>query len=76
MSWRRYNLQEARKAHNMTQQQVADVLGVTLRSYQKLEYAESNGTFEVWDVLEELLGVHQRKLRETSKTRPGKEGNQ
>lgn len=66
----RKNLQAARKAAGMTQQAMADKLGLTLRHYQKIEYAELNGSFAVWDALEDLLGVHQRKLREISSTRP------
>lgn len=65
----RENLKNARKAAHLTQQQVADKLGLTLRHYQKIEYAEIVGSFEVWDALEDLLGVHQRKLRETSNNR-------
>lgn len=60
----RENLKKARKDAGMTQQQMADKLGITLRHYQKIEYAELNGSFEVWDALEDLLGVHQRILRE------------
>lgn len=60
----RENLKKARAAAGMTQQQVADLLGVGLRHYQKIESGESNGSFEVWDALEDNLGIHQRKLRE------------
>ena len=49
----------------MTQQDMADELGITLRHYQKIEYANLKGSFEVWDALEDLLGVHQRILRES-----------
>ncbi len=59
----RENLKKARKEAGMTQQQMADRLGLTLRHYQKIEYAELNGSFEVWDALEDLLGIHQRILR-------------
>ncbi len=62
----RENLKKARKEAGLTQQQMADKLGLTLRHYQKIEYAELNGSFEVWDALEDLLGIHQRILRETS----------
>lgn len=62
----RKNLQAARKAAGLTQQAMADKLGITLRYYQRIEYGESGGSFEVWDALEELLEVHQRKLREIS----------
>lgn len=57
-------LKKARKEAGMTQQQMADKLHLNLRHYQKIEYGELNGSFEVWDALEDLLGVHQRKLRE------------
>ena len=66
----RKNLQQARTAAGMTQQAMADKLGVTLRYYQRIEYGESGGSFEVWDALEDLLGVHQRILRETSSNHP------
>ena len=72
----RKNLQEARKAKGMTQQAIADMLGLTLNHYQKIEYEKLNGSFEVWDALEDLLGVHQRILRASSNNRPGKEENQ
>ena len=64
----RRNLQAARQAKGMTQQQMADYLEIGLRHYQKIEYAEITGSFAVWDALEDLLGVHQRKLREIQDT--------
>ena len=67
----RKNLQTARKAAGLPQQEMADKLGIGLRHYQKIEYAEINGSFAVWDALEDLLGVHQRILRETSDNHPG-----
>lgn len=71
----RDNLKNARKAAGMTQQALADGLGLTLRHYQKIEYAEINGSFEVWDALEDLLGVHQRILREIPSRNPGQAKN-
>ena len=59
-------MKEARRKAGMTQQQMADKLGLTLRHYQKIEYADLNGSFEVWDALEDILRIHQRKLREIS----------
>lgn len=47
----------------MTQQQVADALGMSLRYYQNLEAGTRKGPIEVWDALEDLLGVNQRALR-------------
>ena len=67
----RNNLKEARNAKDMTQQQVADHLGISLRYYQKLEAGDRGGDFEIWDSLEDLFSIHQRDLRQIS---PG--GNQ
>lgn len=69
-------LRKARKEKGLTQQAVADLLDIGLRHYQKIEYAELNGSFEVWDALEDLLGVHQRKLREISDNHHVPKGNQ
>ncbi len=72
----RENLKNARKAAGLTQQAMADKVGLTLNHYQKIEYEKLGGSFEVWDALEDLLGVHQRILRASSNNRPGKEENQ
>ena len=50
----------------MTQKEVAEHLGMTERAYQKIEYGTRIGKIENWDKLEDLFGVHQRKLREIS----------
>lgn len=60
----RPNLKQARKDKGMTQQQVADHLGITLRNYQKIESGELLGRIASWDKLEDLFGIHQRTLRE------------
>lgn len=67
----RNNLKEARNAKGMTQQQVADHLGISLRYYQKIEAGDRTGDFQLWDELEDLFSIHQRVLRQLS---PG--GNQ
>ncbi|WP_158353186.1 helix-turn-helix domain-containing protein [Diplocloster modestus] len=69
-------LKEARQKAGMTQQQMADRLGINLRHYQKIEYAEIGGSFDVWDALEDILGIHQRKLREISNNHPCLEESQ
>ncbi len=66
----RKNLKEARQKAGMTQQQMADKLGLTLGHYQKIEYNKLNGSFEVWDALEDMLGIHQRILREIEENCP------
>lgn len=69
----RDNLRAARKAKGMTQQQMADELGLTLRQYQRIESGDAYGTIETWDALEDLFHVHQRVLREM---RPAREASQ
>lgn len=59
-------LKQARVAAGLTQQQVADMVGISLRYYKQIEANERTGDFRIWDELEDLLGVHQRKLREIS----------
>ena len=71
----RENLKKARKAADLTQQQMADKLGVGLRHYQKIEKGETNSSFELWDALEDMLGIHQRKLREISENHPAPKEN-
>ena len=60
----RENLRKARKEKGMTQQQVADRLDISLVHYQKIEQGSRPGDFKIWDNLEDLFNVHQRKLRE------------
>lgn len=59
----RENLKKARKDAGMTQQQMADELDISLRQYQRIEAGKSNGSFEIWDALEDILKIHQRILR-------------
>lgn len=62
----RENLRKARKSKNMTQQVVADYLGISLRYYQNIEAGSRTGDFAIWDCLEDLFNIHQRTLREIS----------
>jgi len=62
----RHNLKAARKSKGMTQQDMADMLHMTMRHYQRIEKGETMGVFEVWDALEDFLGIHQRILRAMS----------
>lgn len=59
----RANLKKARQKAGMTQQQVAEILEISVRQYQRIEAGTSNGDYPHWDALEDLLGVHQRTLR-------------
>ena len=60
----RKNLQAARKTAGLTQQAMADKLGLSLRYYQQIEAGDRTGDFEIWDKLEDFTGIHQRILRE------------
>ena len=68
----RENLKAARKAAGMTQQAMADKLGISLRYYQQIESGDRTGDFTIWDDLEDITGAHQRILREIN---PGKASN-
>lgn len=57
-------LKEARMAAGMTQQKVADQVGISHTYYAKIEAGERTGDFYIWDKLEDIFGIHQRKLRE------------
>lgn len=72
----RKKLKEARRKAGMTQQQMADKLGIGLNHYQKIEAGDRIGGFDIWDMLEDITGVHQRILREISDNHPDQEANQ
>ena len=57
-------LRQARKDKGLTQQQLADLLGVKLITYKRIEYGQRIGRIETWDKLEDIFGIHQRLLRE------------
>lgn len=72
----RKNLKEARQKAGMTQQQMADKLNISLVYYQKIEAGDRIGDVVIWDTLEDITGIHQRKLREISENRHGSKENQ
>ncbi|WP_230088214.1 helix-turn-helix transcriptional regulator [Alicyclobacillus mali (ex Roth et al. 2021)] len=55
-------LQEARRRKGLTQQQVADMLDVTLRTYQRYESGTRRMSLETAVLLSEILGVDVRDL--------------
>ncbi len=59
----RKNLKEARQKAGMTQKQVAEYLGVTTRTYQRIESGEFTEKVSNWDALEDLFNIPQRVLR-------------
>ena len=60
----RENLKAARKAAGLTQQAMADKLGIHERYYKAMESGERLGSIALWDALEDVLGINQRVLRE------------
>ena len=72
----RRNLQAAREAASLTQQAMADKLGISLRHYKYIEAGRVIGNIQIWDDLEDIIGIHQRKLREIADSHPGKEDSQ
>ena len=68
----RESLKSARRAAGLTQQAMADKLGISLRYYQQIEAGDRTGDFAIWDDLEDITGSHQRILREIY---PGKASN-
>ena len=71
----RHNLKKARTEAGWTQEQIAEKLGISIRQYQRMEAGTAHGTYPHWDALEDLLGVHQRILREIADNHPGQEEN-
>jgi DNA-binding XRE family transcriptional regulator len=61
---KRQNLINARKGANMTQGALGALIGATKQRISNLEKAISSTRPEIWDKLEDVLGVPQRKLRE------------
>ena len=72
----RENLKKARQEAGMTQKEVAEHLGIHERYYQHIEAGQRTGDFTLWDMLEDLFNIHQRKLREISDNHHDKEGHQ
>ncbi|WP_322201077.1 helix-turn-helix transcriptional regulator [Acutalibacter intestini] len=68
----RENLKQARKEAGFSQQTMAEKIGIHERYYKSLESGERLGAIWIWDVIEDILGVNQRFLREIH---PDKEDN-
>ena len=72
----RKNLKEARRKAGMTQQQMADKLDISLRYYQNIEAGSRTGDFVLWDMMEDITGIHQRILREIEEIHLAQEDSQ
>ena len=60
----RHELKKARTALGLTQKEAADKINIGLRFYQHIEGGTRKGDIDLWDSLEDLFGIPQRKLRE------------
>lgn len=65
----RERLKSERENKGMTQQKMADSIGVSLRYYQQIEAGDRIGDVKIWNALEDITGVHQRVLREMNPDR-------
>lgn len=61
---KRLNLLNARINKDFTQQEVADIIGVSKQHYSRIENGQQVGSVEIWDTLEDLFQIPQRQLRE------------
>lgn len=71
----RGKLKKARQDAGLTQQQMADKLEITIGYYQKIESGTRCGDYVLWDMLEDITGIHQRILREIEDTHLDREDN-
>lgn len=60
---KRLRLYEERTRRGLTQEQVAEKVGMTKQGYNNIELGRRGATIEIWDALEDLFGVDQRELR-------------
>ena len=72
----RENLKQARINAGLTQNQISEKLNIGLRYYQMIEAGQRYGDFAIWDKLEDIFKIHQRKLREIEEIHHDKVSNQ
>jgi len=51
----RINLTNARKEKDLTQRDLAAIIGITEQHYQRLEAGTSNGSTRLWEKLAQVL---------------------
>ena len=56
-------LNRIRKQKGYSASEMAKAIGISMRYYQQLESGIRKGSVDVWDALEDFLGVNQRILR-------------
>lgn len=68
----RPHLIEARKKKGLTQAALGEKIGRSMQTICDLEHGRNNGSVEVWDALQHVLKVPQKKLR----YQPEKDGDE
>lgn len=69
----RANLIEERKAQNMTQNEVARLIGVSLRHYKGLEAGTTDGSVKIWKHLANIFSTTiDRLLEQPDETSPSR----
>jgi DNA-binding XRE family transcriptional regulator len=63
---KRINLINARHKAELTQTELGELVGTTKKRISAIETATCGTRDELWDKLEDVLGIHQRVLREIS----------
>lgn len=66
----RKNLIAKRKQKTLTQAEIAKILGITTRQYNRIEAGTSDGSIKVWQRLRDLLNTSIDTLLEDT-TKPG-----
>lgn len=61
---RRTLLNNTRKERGISARQMAEQLGISRRYYLEIESGSKTGRTDIWDGIEDILGVNQRILRE------------
>lgn len=61
---KRLVLLQARLSCKLTQEQLAQKLGISKQQYSRIENGLQNGSIEMWDILEDIFHIPQRELRD------------
>jgi transcriptional regulator with XRE-family HTH domain len=61
-------LRDTRLNKCLKQTELAALIGLTKQGYWDIEHGRSKGSVNIWDKLEEVLGVDQKILRQVDDT--------
>lgn len=63
----RYNLITSREKKELSISEMSKILKISERMYRYIESGERTGSYKLWDSLEDLFKIPQRRLREIEK---------